>query len=295
MFDGVHRGHQFVLQQVVTTARQRGLLPMAITFDRSPRSELVLTPLPEKLSLLKSAGIDRVEVLPFTEELKAMTARQFMQQVLKERFHVKVLLTGYDNRFGRNREEGFDDYVRYGRELDIDVQALPPKGDVSSSLIRRLLLEGRVAEAAEAMGHLYVVRGHVVHGEHVGTGLGYPTANIVAENACQLLPEAGAYAVMVQIGQEATLRPAMMNIGRRPTFDGQQQTQEVHLLHYDGDLYGQQLAVSFVQRLRDEQRFDSMEALQAQLSHDAQQAEKLLNMKSGKSKTLQYHNRIIVK
>ena len=286
MFDGVHRGHQFVLQQVVTTARQRGLLPMAITFDRSPRSELVLTPLPEKLSLLKSAGIDRVEVLPFTEELKAMTARQFMQQVLKERLHVKVLLTGYDNRFGRNREEGFDDYVRYGRELDIDVQALPPKGDVSSSLIRRLLLEGRVAEAAEAMGHLYVLRGHVVHGEHVGTGLGYPTANIVAENACQLLPEAGAYAVMVQIGQEATLRPAMMNIGRRPTFDGQQQTQEVHLLHYDGDLYGQQLAVSFVQRLRDEQRFDSMEALQAQLSHDAQQAEKLLNMKSGKSKTL---------
>lgn len=286
MFDGVHRGHQFVLQQVVTTARQRGLLPMAITFDRSPRSELVLTPLPEKLSLLKSAGIERVEVLPFTEELKAMTARQFMQQVLKERLHVKVLLTGYDNRFGRNREEGFDDYVRYGRELDIDVQALPPKGDVSSSLIRRLLLEGRVAEAAEAMGHLYVVRGHVVHGEHVGTGLGYPTANIVAENACQLLPEAGAYAVMVQIGEEATQRPAMMNIGRRPTFDGQQQTQEVHLLHYDGDLYGQQLAVSFVQRLRDEQRFDSMEALQAQLSHDAQQAEKLLNMKSGKSKTL---------
>ena len=287
MFDGVHRGHQFVLQQVVTTARQRGLLPMAITFDRSPRSELVLTPLPEKLSLLKSAGIDRVEVLPFTEELKAMTARQFMQQVLKERLHVKVLLTGYDNRFGRNREEGFDDYVRYGRELDIDVQALPPKGDVSSSLIRRLLLEGRVAEAAEAMGHLYVLRGHVVHGEHVGTGLGYPTANIVAENACQLLPEAGAYAVMVQIGEEATLRPAMMNIGRRPTFDGQQQTQEVHLLHYDGDLYGQQLAVSFVQRLRDEQRFDSMEALQAQLSSDAQQTEKLLNMKSGKSKTLQ--------
>ncbi len=287
MFDGVHRGHQFVLQQVVTTARQRGLLPMAITFDRSPRSELVLTPLPEKLSLLKSAGIDRVEVLPFTEELKAMTARQFMQQVLKERLHVKVLLTGYDNRFGRNREEGFDDYVRYGRELDIDVQALPPKGDVSSSLIRRLLLEGRVAEAAEAMGHLYVLRGHVVHGEHVGTGLGYPTANIVAENACQLLPEAGAYAVLVQIGEETTLRPAMMNIGRRPTFDGQQQTQEVHLLHYDGDLYGQQLAVSFVQRLRDEQRFDSMEALQAQLSSDAQQAEKLLNMKSGKSKTLQ--------
>lgn len=282
MFDGVHRGHQFVLQQVVTTARQRGLLPMAITFDRSPRSELVLTPLPEKLSLLKSAGIECVEVLPFTEELKAMTARQFMQQVLKERFHVKVLLTGYDNRFGRNREEGFDDYVRYGRELDIDVQALPPKGDVSSSLIRRLLLEGRVAEAAEAMGHLYVVRGHVVHGEHVGTGLGYPTANIVAENACQLLPEAGAYAVMVQIGQEATLRPAMMNIGRRPTFDGQQQTQEVHLLHYDGDLYGQQLAVSFVQRLRDEQRFDSMEALQAQLSHDAQQAEEALKDKKVK-------------
>ena len=112
MFDGVHRGHRFVLQQVIATAQERGLQSMAITFDHSPRREQILTPLNEKLALLAQTGIERVEMLPFTEELRNMTARQFMQQVLRERCHVEVLLTGYDNRFGHNREEGFDDYVR---------------------------------------------------------------------------------------------------------------------------------------------------------------------------------------
>ena len=283
MFDGVHRGHQFVLRHVVMTAHERGLQPMAITFDRSPRREPVLTPLNEKLQLLSQTGIERVEVLSFTDELKQMTARQFMQQILKEQYHVKVLLTGYDNCFGYNREEGFDDYVCYGRELGIEVRCLPPapsrqkEDHVSSSYIRQLLTEGRVAEAVEALGHPYTLVGRVTHGEHVGTGLGYPTANILPDDPFQLLPAIGAYAVTVRIDDGTEDWHAMMNIGHRPTFDGQQLTLEAHILQLHGDLYGRQLRVSFVSRLRDEQRFDDFEALVAQLHRDAARAEAILS------------------
>lgn len=273
MFDGVHRGHQFVLQHVIQTARERGLQPMVITFDHSTRRDQLLTTLDEKLTLIQQTGIERIEVLPFTAELKQLTAHQFMQQVLKERLNVKVLLTGYDNRFGHNREEGFNDYVRYGHELGIEVLQLPAEGQVSSSLIRQLLLKGLVAEAAETLGHPYKLKGHVEHGEHVGTRLGFPTANIVPDSAAQLIPAPGVYAVTCDALK------GIMNIGTRPTFGPHSQTLEVHLLHYDGNLYGQQLSVAFIQRLRDEQRFDSVEALQRQLQRDAQQAEALLTSK----------------
>lgn len=273
MFDGVHRGHQFVLQCVIQTARERGLQPMVVTFDHSARREQLLTTLDEKLTLIRQTGIERIEVLPFTAELKQLTAHQFMQQVLKERLNVKVLLTGYDNRFGHNREEGFNDYVRYGHELGIEVLQLPAEGQVSSSLIRQMLLKGQVAEAAEALGHPYKLKGRVEHGEHVGTRLGFPTANIVPDSAAQLIPAPGVYAVTCDALK------GIMNIGTRPTFGPHSQTLEVHLLHYDGNLYGQQLSVAFIHRLRDEQRFDSVEALQRQLQRDAQQAETLLTRK----------------
>ena len=277
MFDGVHRGHQFVLQQVVTTARERGFHSMAITFDHSLHRDLVLTSLDEKLSLLSKTDIDRVEVLSFTEELKQMTARQFMEQVLKGQLGVEVLLTGYDNRFGHNREEGFDDYVRYGRELGIEVLQLPAKGKVSSSLIRQMLQEGRVREAAECLGHPYTIMGSVEHGEHVGTQLGFPTANLVPADKCQLVPAAGVYAVRVRIERDTTQKLGMMNIGHRPTFDGHQQTLEVNIFQLHKDLYGQQLEVSFVERLREERRFDTPEALAQQLRHDALQVQEILN------------------
>ena len=246
---------------------------MVITFDHSIRREQLLTTLDEKLTLIRQTDIEHIEVLPFTAELKQLTAYQFMQQVLKERLNVKVLLTGYDNRFGHNREESFNDYVRYGHELDIEVLQLPAKGQVSSSLIRQLLLKGQVTEAAEALGHPYKLKGRVEHGEHVGTRLGFPTANIVPDNAAQLIPAPGVYAVTCDALK------GIMNIGTRPTFGPHSQTLEVHLLHYDGNLYGQQLSVAFIQRLRDEQRFDSVEALQRQLQRDAQQAEALLTSK----------------
>lgn len=287
MFDGVHEGHRFVLRQVVACAQERGLQSMAITFDHTLRHDDVLTPLDEKLLLLSRTHIDKVEVLPFTAELKQMTARQFMEQVLKDRLGVKVLLTGYDNRFGHNREEGFDDYVRYGRELGIEVlqlPAAPPRGvavrggTISSSLIRKLLKEGAVSEASEALGYPYTIMGRVEHGEHIGTRLGFPTANLMPVDSQQLIPAPGVYAVKVRLEHSMELKHGMMNIGHRPTFDGVRQTLEAHIFQLHENLYDQLLWVSFVARLRDEQRFDSIEALKEQLQKDAAKAEETLNI-----------------
>ena len=280
MFDGVHRGHQFVLQHVADEARQRGLQSMAITFDKS--GPQTLTPLDQKRLLLTKTGIDRIEVLTFNEALKQMTAREFMEQELRDRLNVKVLLTGYDNRFGHNRTEGFDDYVRYGKELGIEVISLPPapskeRGDiVSSSLIRKLIADGDIHQANELLGNPYTILGRVEHGEHIGTKLGYPTANLVLVDKCQLIPSAGVYAVKIRLENSVEWKHGMMNIGMRPTFDGQHQTLEVNVFRLKENLYGQQLQVAFIERLRGEQRFDSIEALKSQLREDAIEAERIL-------------------
>jgi riboflavin kinase/FMN adenylyltransferase len=284
MFDGVHLGHQFVLHHVVETAREQGLQSMAITFDQTMPRDQVLTSLSAKRLLLSKTGIDRIEVLQFTDELRQMTAREFMQQVLKEQLNVKILLTGYDNRFGHNREEGFDDYVRYGQELGIEVKSLPPapsKGrgrTISSSFIRQLLTEGHVGKASEGLGYPYTILGRVEHGEHVGTQLGFPTANLVPVDEKQLIPAAGAYAVKVRMENSVEWKHGMMNIGMRPTFNGHKRTLEVHIFRLNEDLYGQQLLVSFVERLREEQRFENVEALINQLQQDAVLAEQILTV-----------------
>ena len=287
MFDGVHLGHQFVLRHVVDTARETGLQSMAITFDQTLRRDQVLTSLSAKRLLLSKTGVNRIEVLQFTDELRQMTAREFMERVLKEQLDVKILLTGYDNRFGHDRKEGFADYVRYGQELGIEVRALPPAPSngmgmgegptISSSYIRRLLADGHVGKASEGLGYPYTILGRVEHGEHIGTKLGFPTANIVPVDKSQLIPAAGAYAVKVRMENSVEWKHGMMNIGMRPTFDGHQQTLEVHIFRLSEDLYGQQLLVSFVERLREEQRFESIEALMSQLQQDAVLAEQILN------------------
>ena len=287
MFDGVHLGHQFVLRHVVDTARETGLQSMAITFDQTMHRDQVLTSLSAKRLLLSKTGVNRIEVLQFTDELRQMTAREFMERVLKEQLDVKILLTGYDNRFGHDRKEGFADYVKYGQEFGIEVRALPPAPSngmgmgegptISSSYIRRLLADGHVGKASEGLGYPYTILGRVEHGEHIGTKLGFPTANIVPVDKSQLIPAAGAYAVKVRMENSVEFKHGMMNIGMRPTFDGHQQTLEVHIFRLSEDLYGQQLLVSFVERLREEQRFESIEALMSQLQQDAVLAEQILN------------------
>lgn len=275
MFDGVHRGHQYVLRQVVETARERGMQSLVVTFDHLLRKDAVLTTLDEKRQLIGSMGVDRTEVLAFTDELRQMTARQFMERVLRDQLDVKVLLTGYDNRFGHRREEGFNDYVRHGQELGIEVHQLRAEGTVSSSHIRQLLQRGNVAEAAHCLGRCYTLSGHVEHGEHVGTQLGFPTANLHPDCDRQLIPAAGVYAVRAHIA--AGVYDGMMNIGSRPTFDGHRQTLEAHLFGLNADLYGSSMQIEFVERLRSERRFDNAEALREQLLQDAKKAKTINN------------------
>lgn len=286
MFDGVHLGHQFVLRQVVETAHEMGLQSMAITFDHIMHRGMVLTSLNAKCLLISKMGIDRIEVLSFTDKLRQMTALEFMEQVLKEQLDVKVLLTGYDNRFGHNRTEGFEDYVMYGHALGIEVIKLPAapscgmgmgkEPTLSSSYIRQLLSEGHVGKASEGLGYPYTILGYVEHGEHMGTKLGFPTANLALEDDSQLIPASGAYAVKVRMESSVEWKHGMMNIGMRPTFDGQRRTMEVHIFRLNDDLYGQKLLVSFIERLRDEKRFESTDALISQLQQDAILAEQIL-------------------
>ena len=292
VFDGVHLGHQLVIGKVLEQARQRGLVSTVITFDRSPREVLdpsfrpqLLTTLEEKSDIIASLGVDQLVVLPFTREMASLSAWDFMQQVLSDQLHVKVLFTGYDNRFGHDRTEGFDDYVRYGEQLGMQVL----RGDVelmdggslavSSSEIRRLLAdEGRVELMPRYLTRCYVLRGRVMPGEHIGHKIGYPTANLEPEDAGKLIPAAGVYAVWAMLEGEQSPRPAMMNIGMRPTFDGHHQTLEVNILGFDGDLYGQMVEVAFVERLRDERKFDSPEALAAQLEQDRDRVNEILGL-----------------
>ena len=404
-FDGVHRGHRYLINKVMETAHAHAQQSMVITFDRHPREVLqsdyqpqMLTTLNTKLRLLHETGVDRVEVLHFTRQLAALSARQFMAQVLKERLGVTTLVIGYDHRFGHNRAEGFDDYVRYGKELGIEVvqnseltilaEPCPPVSysseapvasssevskapspdasvsdsseapvasssdafnaspkapnvsskafnasseapnassevassvkesssdassfaekwgkHVSSSAIRRLLKEGDVSRANLFLDRPYTITGCVTHGFAEGRKMGFPTANLDTTGYPLLLPANGVYGVWVKIGcADAVMGkcevpnldgwpsempvptmddhngwlPAMLNIGTRPTFDGSTTTIEANIFDFNDDIYGQPMTIAFCFRLRNEQRFDSVEALEEQLHKDRKEVEKML-------------------
>ena len=290
-FDGVHRGHQCLIRQVRDEALRRGMRSLIITFDRHPREVFapgdvppLLTTAEEKMALLKATGVDDIYVLPFDKTMAALTAREFMQQVLKEQLGVEVLVIGYDHRFGKPLSssprggEGFLEYQEYGREMGIKVvQAQELEGEhVSSSVIRRALEAGDVQRAAQLMGRPYTWTGQVVHGHGVGHQLGFPTANLTTVDSEKMLPARGAYAVRVKKEKVKSERvksekwaAGMLNIGQRPTLDNGTDTSiEVHLFDFHGDLYGQLLTLSFIARLREERRFDSEAELTEQLKRD---------------------------
>ena len=287
MFDGVHRGHRFVLSQICDDAKTRQMASMVITFDQHPREVVqtdwkpqLLTTFDERMRLLAETGIDYCVVLPFTKEMAALSAHDFMQ-LMADQLGVKVLMTGYDNRFGHHRHDTFEDYVRYGEEIGMEVKQLPAchsqlstfnsqLSEISSSLIRRLLSAGNVEEAAKCLTYPYSITGKVVKGDHIGTTLGFPTANLQLNDPRKLIPAAGVYAVRCLTEEEGSkMYIGMMNIGTRPTFGEHPQTLEVHILDYEGDLYGQEITVSFIERLREERHFNSEEELKAQLREDA--------------------------
>ena len=272
-FDGVHRGHQFLISHVVETAREEGRQSMIITFDQHPREVLhadyqprLLTPLQEKLYLLERTGVDVVAVLHFDAALSQFSAHDFMHDLLLQKLHVAKL--------GHNRAEGFADYVAYGREMGMEVVQNPVfelEGvNVSSTVCRRHVAAGEMEAASRCLGYPYRMGGRVVAGFQEGRKLGFPTANIQLADPRRLVPASGVYAVRVKVGGEATWRLGMMNIGTRPTFGGEKVSLEVHIFDFAGDLYGCQVEVAFLRRVREERKFASPEELAAQLARDKQ-------------------------
>ena len=294
-FDGVHLGHQFVIRQVAEEARKRGLEALVVTFDCPPREVVtgkkchLLTTLDEKKRLILAAGADRCEILPFTPDFAALSAKKFMLEILKNRLRVEVLMLGYDNHFGHrdpDHPETFDDYQRYGREMGIEVLKMPPFTThhpspithhsspitQNSTFLRHALRDGDISLAAERLGRPYSITGLVVHGRGEGHRIGFPTANLAPESVETILPKSGVYAVKVRSKgvkeSGSKVFSGMMNIGTRPTYDGTTLSLEVHLFNFDGDLYGQTLTIDFLRRIRDEQPFESPEALRKQLEKD---------------------------
>ena len=273
-FDGVHCGHRFLISQVLKQAREEGLQSMTITMDCHPKTIVktdyvpcLLTTTEERVSLLKKCGIDHVELLSFDHKMARMDALTFMREILRDTLNVSTLVMGYDHRFGHGGGE-HEDYIRWGEECGIRV-IIAKKFEqhyASSSEIRRLLTEGKVKDAAKLLNHPYVLTGIVESGHQVGRTLGFPTANLnIAEN--KLIPATGVYAVMTELGA------GIMNIGRRPTLNnGTNLSIEVHIMNYEGNLYGKELHLSFIERIREERKFASLEELKAQIQEDINQA-----------------------
>ena len=285
-FDGVHLGHRFLIDEVKAAAAQRGLPSAVITFPTHPRSVLqqayqprLLNSFADKLRLLATTGVDYCIVLDFTEALSQLSAEAFLR-ILATQWRVKGLGIGYDHRFGHDRRDGFEQYVEYGQRWGIEIlkAAAFDAGHtaVSSSEIRRLVQEGKVERAAQLLTYAYHISGRIVSGYKVGRTLGFPTANIQPDDPMQLLPGIGVYAVWVEVAGQRY--KGMLYIGSRPTLDnGTQLSIEVHILHFSGDIYNDPIRVSFAHFVRGDEKFDSLEALKAQLMRDREVVDQLLN------------------
>lgn len=282
-FDGVHSGHHALLSEVVRVARAEQQASVAITFAQHPRCVVDPTFAPAlllsdeaRIAALSTTGVDHVVVLAFDSTMARLTAAEFMQQVLCDKLGVRHLLIGHDHRFGRDRAEGFEEYITYGKAMGITVHQATRyafgQHNPSSSLIRQLLREGKVPLANALLQSHYTLTGVVVEGRRVGRTIGFPTANVQLDDAHCLVPAKGVYLVRTNYGD------GVMNIGHRPTFTDKPElrTIEVHLLDTTIDLYGKVLEVALLTYLRAEQRFDTIDALTAQIHSDCQTARELL-------------------
>jgi len=277
-FDGLHVGHQAILEQLKDSAANRALVPTLLTFSPHPR-EVVhptrkvpqLTTPEERNQLLAQWGVQRVVELTFDAAVQQLSAAAFIEEVLVKRLKTIHLVVGFDHKFGKDRKGGYALLNQLAPEYGFTVEqatAVRLGGEpVSSTRIRAALAEGRVGEARQFLGRPYAISSQVVQGDQKGRTLGYPTANLDLQGIAKQLIAKGVYATTV-ILSDGTTHKGMLNYGRRPTVNGLRNQLEVHLLDWSGDLYGQYIEVRFWQRLRDERRFESLEALTDQLAKD---------------------------
>ena len=288
VFDGVHLGHKHLISKLKELARKQGSLSGVITFSQHPQEVLSpktrlpsLTGLEQRIALLEAEGVDIVIPLPFTPQLANLSPQQFLS-LLKEYLNMKGLVVGPDFALGKNRQGDSDALRRLGKEMGFSLTVVPPMtvdGEVvSSTAIRKALAKGDMKKAQKLLGRPFSLKGRVVTGDKRGARLGFPTANLEAVPG-QALPVGGVYACRAYINGQSYA--AMTNIGSRPTFGGGPQLIEVYLLDYDGDLYGRELAIDIIERLRDEKKFDSPEQLQKQIAEDVKQGQALLKTRGG--------------
>jgi len=279
MFDGVHLGHRSLLAHVREAANLRGQVPAVFTFDTHPleivapeHAPKLICSLPERVSLLHEAGAEHVEVLKFDSELRNLTAENFMA-MLRDRFNVATLVIGFNHRFGRGADGSFDEYRETGRRLGISVIKADEcaKPGISSTAIRHMLTRGDIEHANALLGRHFSMTGIVESGHHIGRTIGFPTANIRVDPRI-IVPAAGVYAAKATM-PDTTEHPAMVNIGVRPTVDNTpspDMTIEAHVIGFDGNLYDKEITLKFIDYLRPEQKFPTLEALRSQLSSDLQ-------------------------
>ncbi len=280
-FDGVHIGHKKIIQKLVENSRVNGLKSVLLTFFPHPRMVLqkesnlkLINTIDEKIAILETLGLDQLVIHPFDKEFSRLTALEFVRDILVNTLKTKKIIIGYDHRFGRNRNANIKDLIEYGSTFDFEVEEITAQEindvSVSSTKIRRALEEGNIEKANSYLGYEFMLTGRVVRGKALGRTLNFPTANLHIEENYKLIPKEGAYVVKSTI--EETDYFGMMNIGNNPTVDGKQQSIEVHFFDFDRDLYDQKVQVSLLKHLRDEQKFDSIDALKKQLEEDKNNA-----------------------
>lgn len=276
-FDGVHTGHRFLIDQMKDTAEEKHLPSAVITFRVHPRRVLnteyqpaLLCGYDEKIKRLSETGIDYCIVLDFNPEMSALSAKEFIQDILREKIGVDTLLIGYDHRFGHNREDGFEEYVKYGREVGMEVlqaKEFNASSHISSTRVRRLLGEGDVRKANQLLGYNYTISGKIIEGFKVGRTIGFPTANIQIWEDFKVVPAFGVYAVFVHI--EDQKYGGMLYIGKRPTLhNGDNISLEVNIFDFDGNLYGKTLTCEFIEFVRPDEKFKDLETLKAHIRQD---------------------------
>ena len=287
-FDGVHFGHQKIIEKLVFEAKKAQKKSVVLTFFPHPRMVLqkdasvkLINTIDERANLLEKTGLDYLIIHPFSVEFSKMTALEFVRDILVNQLNIAKLIIGYDHHFGKNREGNITQLSEYSDVYNFDVEEIPAQDidevSVSSTKIRRALESGNLQTANHYLGYPFMLNGTVVNGKKLGGKIGYPTANIAIEEPYKLIPKTGVYVVKSTINENVVF--GMMNIGNRPTVDGNYQTIEVHFFDFNQDLYGKNLRIDLLYFLRDEQKFDSISLLVNQLKNDEKNAKNYLKNK----------------
>jgi len=288
IFDGVHSGHRYILDQLIKQADSHEGESVVVTLWPHPRLVLnqslndfkLLHTREEKIREMEQSGIDHLIFVPFNKEIASFTACEFVKNYLVDKLGIEVLLVGYDNRFGRDRKGDPEGLAMCASRNNFRIEKLPEfhagHGRVSSTLIREAILRGELEEARRMLGYHYYLSGRIVEGNHIGRKMGFPTANVHPQDAYKLIPMNGVYAVKVEL--RGKLYRGMLNIGFRPTIDSSAavKTIETHLFDVSGDFYDEHVVIQFVKRVRDEMKFSGLDALKEQLEKDKSTVQKML-------------------